>query len=119
MNAGDDLEVGKARICLAVTCGLPGAGKTSLCRALSARSGANTLVRHVCFDDYLHTSHAMTDHDFEEDATAFKAGTPLIQLSSYMSMSWRIDFLNAASVAGQQRSSIRFHQELHARNFTR
>ncbi|CAL5220777.1 g2843 [Coccomyxa viridis] len=61
-----------ARICLALTCGLPGAGKTSLCNALSAYSKPDVLVRHICFDDIIEFDPKDEGNDFTISGT-FKA----------------------------------------------
>ncbi len=58
-----------ARICLALTCGLPGAGKTSLCNALSAYSKPDVLVRHICFDDIIEFDPKDEGNDFTISGT--------------------------------------------------
>ena len=65
----------KARLCLAVTCGLPGAGKTSLCKALLGVSHANVIVKHICYDDFM---QAKLSWEEENDVTAFQASTPVL-----------------------------------------
>ncbi len=73
-SAADGGDV-KARLCLAVTCGLPGAGKTSLCKALLGVSHANVIVKHICYDDFM---QAKLSWEEENDVTAFQASTPVL-----------------------------------------
>ena len=61
----------RADACLALTCGLPGAGKTSLCKALSASSSSGISVRHVCFDDKIEIDFT-TSEGKDAHATLFK-----------------------------------------------
>ena len=73
MTSAADGGYVKARLCLAVTCGLPGAGKTTLCKALLGISHANVMVRHISFDDFLQTKLPEKENN---DVTAFQASTP-------------------------------------------
>ena len=56
-------------MCLALTCGLPGAGKTSLCNALSAYSKSDLVVRHICFDDVIECDAKDEGMDFTNAGT--------------------------------------------------
>ncbi len=59
----------RARVCLALTCGLPGAGKTSLCNAISAYSKPDLLVRHICFDNIIEVDPKDEVQDFTNAGT--------------------------------------------------
>ena len=77
-RCGDD-ETERARLCLALTCGLPGAGKTSLCRALLAYGTPKISVGHICFDDFLQCEPSESHERGEKDGPAFKViAAPLV-----------------------------------------
>ncbi len=79
-------ETERARLCLALTCGLPGAGKTSLCKALLAYSTPDILVRHICFDDFLQCEPSESHERDENDGAAFKVvAAPLVMHTFYAS----------------------------------
>ena len=65
-------QADRARVCLALTCGLPGAGKTSVCKAILASSKSDVLVRHICFDDTIEVDPSEDVSRDMTNATTFK-----------------------------------------------
>ena len=79
-------ETERARICLALTCGLPGAGKTFLCKALLAYGTPDILVRHICVDDFLQCEPSDSHEREENDGAAFKVvAAPILMHAFYAS----------------------------------
>ena len=76
----------RARVCLALTCGLPGAGKTSLCKAILAFSESDVLIRHICFDDTVVFDPSNNESTYLTNATTFK----VIKLCSFASYCHRM-----------------------------
>jgi len=67
-------SAGSADVCVALVCGLPGAGKTTLCKGLLQTVRHQIQVKHICFDDFLlHGTKSQLLWD-ETSASEWKVG---------------------------------------------
>ena len=62
-------EPERVDVCIAALCGLPGAGKTTLCKGLLQTARHHLEIQHISFDESL--SAALSDHQkFDDDAAS-------------------------------------------------
>lgn len=61
-------EPERVDVCIAALCGLPGAGKTTLCKGLLQTARHHLEIQHICFDESL--SAALSDHQKSNDDAA-------------------------------------------------
>lgn len=59
----------RSDVCIAALCGLPGAGKTTLCRALLQTAKHGIQIKHISFDGFLR-DHSSNFTKWDDEAAA-------------------------------------------------